>query len=310
MQPASGAASVTAIIVNWKSAADTLRLVDSLLPEAANGLRFVVLENGSNDDSDRVLSERFATAPYAGVVTYLVSAENTGFCAGVNTAVDAALAADPKPDYLWLLNPDIFPPDGLMAAMLAAARQSGCPIVTARAGAGSGYSGEDRWPWAYFGPKFTWITKPKPDQPWWTTGRYHGGCVAWESSLVERLIERDGEFLHEPLFMYWDEWDTSVRAARFGARVAVANVFVRHHSEFRNTTPGLQEARIYYNARNAILMGRRHFTWWQRPVVVPLQMGRGFLYYCVVHRQPARVFLRGTFDGLRGKSGIWEHHPR
>lgn len=306
----SGKPAVTAIVVNWKSPGDTLRLVESLLPDVADGLRFVILENGSNDDSDAILRQRFAAPSYAGIVTYLTSETNIGFCAGVNRCVAAALAADPKPDYLWFLNPDIYPPDGLLAAMLGANLESGCPIVTARAGGGEGFSGEDRWPWAYVGPKFTWQTKPHPDRSWWVTGRYHGGCVLWESSLVEQLIQRDGEFLHEPFFMYWDEWDTSVRATRFSARVAVANVFVRHHSDSRNATPGLREARTYYLSRNAVIMGRRHFSWWQRPVVVPLQVARGFVYYCLLHRLSPRAYLSGILDGLRGKSGIWKHHPR
>lgn len=306
----SGSPSVTAIIVNWKSPGDTLRLIDTLLPETANGLRFVVLENGSNDDSDAILRERFAAEPYAGLVTYLTSETNIGFCAGVNRGVDVALAANPKPDYLWLLNPDIFPPDGLLAELLAVSTESGSQVVCPRAGERMMFNGEERWPLPYFGLGFMYKTRPKLEQRWWTTGRYHGGCVIWETPLVERLVAADGEFLHGPLFMYWDEWDTSVRAARLGARFAVANIGVPHHPHGREFLPGLRAARRYYSGRNSMLMGSRHFPWWQRPFVMPLQAARSFVYYCVLHREPARAELRGLLDGIRGKSGIWEHHPR
>lgn len=307
---ASGTPTVTAIIVNWKSPGDTLRLIDTLMPEAANGLRFVVLENGSNDDSDAILRERFAAEPYAGLVTYLTSDTNIGFCAGVNRAVDVALAAEPKPDHIWLLNPDIFPPDGLLSELLAVSQESGSQVVCPRAGETSKFAGEERWPLPYFGLGFMYKTRPKLDRRWWSTGRYHGGCVIWETALVEQLIAADGEFLHGPLFMYWDEWDTSIRAARLGAKFAVANVVVPHYVPTRNALPGLRATRRYYGARNGMLMGRRHFPWWLRPFVMPLQAARSFAYYSLLHRGPLRADLRGHFDGLRGKSGMWEHHPR
>jgi GT2 family glycosyltransferase len=194
--------------------------------------------------------------------------------------------------------------------MLAVAEESGCQVVSPRAGEHMAFAGEERWPLPYFAPGFTWKTKAQPERRWWTTGRYHGGCCLIETTLLERLIARDGEFLHEPLFMYWDEWDTSIRAARLGARFAVANVPVKHYSPGRNSLPGLRETRLYYSSRNSMLMARRHFPWWQRPVLATLQASRSLGYYCVLKREPMRVYLRGLFDGLRGRSGIWDRHPR
>ena len=296
--------------MNWRSPGDTVRLIDSLLPNVADGLRFVVLDNGSGDNSDAILREHFAKEPFASAVTYLTSETNLGFCGGVNVAVDAALSTDPKPDYIWMLNPDIFPPEGLLAELLAVMNESGCNVVSPRAGENMAFSGEERWPLPYFGPGFTWKTKPRPDRRWWRTSRYHGGCVLMETALVERLIAQDQEFLHVPLFMYWDEWDTSIRAARLGATFGVANVPVRHFADDRDSLAGLSEARLYYSARNAMLMGFRHFRWWQRPLVMPLQALRGTLYYCGLKGAPWGLYLRALADGVRGKHGIWEHHPR
>lgn len=269
----------------------------------------MVLENGSGDDSDAVLRDHFSREPFRAVVTYLASETNLGFCGGVNLAVDAALAAEPKPEYVWMLNPDIFPPEGLLAELLAVSRESGCEVVPPRAGEHMAFSGEERWPLPYFAPGFTWKTKPQLDRRWWRTGRYHGGCVLMPTWLVERLIARDGEFQHEPLFMYWDEWDTSIRAAKLGATFAVANVGVQHYTHDRNSLSGLMEARLYYSARNSMLMGHRHFRWWLRPLVMPLQAARGTLYYCGLKGSPWRPYIRGLVDGLRGKHGLWDRHP-
>lgn len=92
--------------------------------------------------------------------------------------------------------------------------------------------------------------------------------------------------------------------------MTVANVDVPHHPNGRDYVPGLPAARRYYSARNAMLVGRRHFAWWQRPLVMPLQAARSFVYYSLLYRQPLRAELSGLIDGVRGKSGIWKHHPR
>lgn len=302
----SGGATTTAIIVNWRSAAETVRLIDSLLPCVAKGLRFVVLENGSGDAA--TLREAFADARFAHCVTFLECETNLGFCGGVNVAVDAALAAG-RPDYLWLLNPDMHPGAETLCELVAVARESGAAVVSARAGGSERFAGEN-WPLSYFAPRFMGLTKPRPDARWWLTDRYHGGCALFERRLVERLRE-GGDFLHEPLFMYWDEWETSRRAAPLGARFAVAARASVHHNSGAQARviPGLAEARIYYIVRNGILFGRMAFRPWQQPFVIPMRIARDGFYYLLRERGAPRVFFEAVRDGLRGKTGEWKRHP-
>lgn len=301
----SGAPTTTAVIVNWRSVANTVRLVESLLPCVSRGLRFVVLENGSGDAL--TLRNAFATPRFAGCVTLLESDVNLGFCAGVNRAVDTALAGEP-PDYLWFLNPDMHPTPDTLGELIAVAEDSGAPIVSARAGGRERFSGEN-WPLSYFAPRFMGLTRPRHGARWWLTDRYHGGCALFERSLVERLRD-GGQFLHEALFMYWDEWETSRRAAGLGARFAVAARAPVYHGsdEQARTIPGLSEARAYYLVRNSILFGRIAFAWWQQPAVIPLRMVRDAVYYIGVERNTA-TFFRAAWDGLRGKTGKWDRHP-
>ncbi|HMO54175.1 MAG TPA: hypothetical protein PJ994_06700 [Tepidiformaceae bacterium] len=98
---------VAAIIVNWKSPQDVLRLVESLLPNVEDGLRFVVLENGSNDGSHEVFSAAFTGLRFAGHVTYVVSETNLGVLwgrepgggGGIRFRAAAGVGVVPEPGY-------------------------------------------------------------------------------------------------------------------------------------------------------------------------------------------------------------------
>lgn len=303
----SGSPRVTAVIVNWRSAATTNRLIDALLPLVPGGLRLVVLENGSNDGSAGAIAGHIAGLGIGTPATLMSSASNLGFCGGVNRAAAAALAAEPSPTHLWLLNPDSFPTPGTLHEMLAVAEESGCAVVAARV---DGFTGEERWPLAYFAPARFWKTRPEPGARWWPTRRHHGACVLFEADIAGRL-QNDGGLMDERLFMYWDEWDTALRVARAGGTFAVAaRAEVAHRVPDRNSIPGLREARAYYVGRNGVLIARTWLPWWQAVVMFPPHLARDIGWFCVLHRMPLRAYLLGVADGLRGKSGIWKRHPQ
>jgi GT2 family glycosyltransferase len=93
------------VIVNYQTADLTLDCLRSLVPEPAAlpGLRAVVVDNASGDDSVDRLTDAALDRPWAAV---LPLAENSGFSAGNNAAIRPALAAADPPDYVLLLNPD------------------------------------------------------------------------------------------------------------------------------------------------------------------------------------------------------------
>lgn len=294
--------------MNWRSPGDTVRLIDSLVPNVADGLRFVVLDNGSGDDSDAILREHFAKEPLASAVTYLTTETNLGFCGGVNLAVDAALSADPRPDYIWMLNPDVALNAAVLPELLAVQGLSGAAIVTVRFREKHGFAGERRWPMPLFAPMRMWHQRPVPGSRWWTSQRYHGACVLIHRDVVMALRDAHGEFLDSRLFLYYDEWVTSLRAERLGFQVAVAaHPEVEHLGTYRSPDEALRRARQHYGARNAILAARWTLPWWQVLVLTAPTVARNLLWN---HPRDWVRLLRGAADGVRGKHGIWEHHPR
>ena len=71
--------------------------------------------------------------------------------------------------------------------------------------------------------------------------------------------------------------------------------------------------RQYYLARNAILVARRYLPAHQFAWMLPLHLFRDFAWMVRQRlggsRPNVSAYLEGALDGLRGRRGIWKHHP-
>lgn len=306
---------VTAVVVNWGSAGQTIRLVESLAGSLAGRLRFVVVENGSGDDSARELQKFIELSPSGAAVAPVVSRENTGFTGGVNLGVGAALKADPKPGYIWLLNPDTKATPATLEELVRVSRASGAPIVSASgATAAAGLHGDSGWPRQFFArPKDYQIRRD--DLEWWPVDRYNGSCALFRADLIETLIAETGHFQDETLFMDWDELECSLRARRFGGHAVMARDARMEHGGPRTIgRTSIAAARQYYISRNGIAVSRRHMPGWQFWPALPVHFVRDLAWFARLRlrgmypNEPA--YIAGAFDGLRGRSGRWSKHPR
>ena len=90
------------VILNWNGAEHLRRFLPSVVAAAPAGVEVVVADNGSTDDSLRVLATEF---PSVGVLRLDA---NYGFAGGYNRALKQVEA-----DYYLLLNSDIETPEGL-----------------------------------------------------------------------------------------------------------------------------------------------------------------------------------------------------
>jgi GT2 family glycosyltransferase len=102
-------ASVLTVIVNYRTAAMTLRAVEAALAAMAGiAGAITVIDNDSQDGSfDRLQA---AAARWGqGRVRVLCSRRNGGFGAGNNIGIRAGLPGGSRPDLVYLLNSDAFP---------------------------------------------------------------------------------------------------------------------------------------------------------------------------------------------------------
>lgn len=109
------------VIVNYRTAGLTLDCLRSLAPQVIDlppGTRIVVTDNASGDDSVAQLQRAIETNGWQSWVRIMPLPRNGGFAWGNNEAIRPALASNDPPDYVLLLNPDTLVRPGAINALL------------------------------------------------------------------------------------------------------------------------------------------------------------------------------------------------
>ena len=304
----------TVVLVNWRTAEHTLNLL-RMLPLAANtDMRVVIVENGSRDGSADVIRAALCADPGLAVAVELVEQPtNDGFTSGLNVGVERALR-DSAVEALWLLNPDSRPGPDTFEELKAVLHDSGAGVVSARMQFGKQlWVGDRKFPRAFWArPRDYRFPEPR-HRRWWPSERFESGCALFDVNAVRELIRRDGYFLDEGLFLYWDEYECSRRLARDGVSIVIArNTLVHHGKGWIEGSARNARVRQYYVARNAILVTRREVRGLKFWAMLAVRLSRDFAWFAreALHRQGPhpRSYILGTIDGLRGSSGRWSQH--
>ncbi|MDB5296997.1 MAG: wbbL [Phycisphaerales bacterium] len=108
------------VIVNFRSAGLCVDCLRSLAPEVAAvpGIRVVVTDNPSGDDSVATIGSAIAANGWADWCELKPLPRNGGFAYGNNEAIRPALASNDPPEYVLLLNPDTVVRPGAIGALL------------------------------------------------------------------------------------------------------------------------------------------------------------------------------------------------
>jgi len=240
---------VIAVVLNWNNLPDTLECVDSVLRSDYSNLAVRVVDNGSREDPTAVLHERY---PDVGVFR---NSRNLGYGGGNNSGLRRAI--DEGAAYILLLNNDVVvAPDcvRLLVAVAEADRRIGMAT-----------------------PKVFYYDRP-------TEIYWDGGIVDWKSgelphdsrglpveggigrsewltgcSLLVRVATiREVGLLDERYFLYFEDADWSVRAARRGWTNAVVLQARAWHKVSRSTGGGANPAVRFYHFRNRYMFVAAH----------------------------------------------------
>lgn len=107
--------AVAVIILIWNGRDDTVECLESLRLDQYSNKRVIVVDNGSSDDSLKVIKSNFPE------VAVIETGENLGFTGGNNVGIRRAIADGA--DYVYVLNNDTtVEPDSLSALVDAAER--------------------------------------------------------------------------------------------------------------------------------------------------------------------------------------------
>lgn len=293
------------VIVNFETYADTRDCLASLAAATWPELTIAVIDNGSGDGSGDRLREEFPDH------VHIRSADNLGFAGGCNLGIRAALKAGAG--YVCLLNNDTIVEPGFIE-----------PLVTrAEAEAGAGI----------FGGK---IFYDEPGDILWFAGgeidrrrgftRHRGqderdgesfstpgyvdyitGCLFF---VRAGLFERIG-LLDESFFMYAEELDFCLRAARAGAGCFYEPASVIRHRVSRSMGGAYRPLFYYYQTRNLMEAYRRD-AGARRRSLLSLRLWRHLVLGQSVtllraHRLRAFPYIKalwaGAFDYWRGRFG-------
>lgn len=263
--------TVLTVILNYKTPDMTLRSVDHAL-RAMDGIagEIIVVDNESADGSFQKMLNHAQTYGWTrdNRVRVVESGHNGGFGAGNNFGIRAGLSNGTQPDYVYILNSDAFPAPDAIRLLLAALEQDQTLWC-----AGSYIHGQDDAPHQTlfrfpsiasefegairFGPvskllRGKQVPLPVPDTD------THADWMAGASVLMRRdVLDRIGAF-DETFFLYFEETDLFLRAARAGYR----SVYVRdsHVMHIGSVSTGMKEwsrvpgywfdSRLHYFTKN------------------------------------------------------------
>jgi GT2 family glycosyltransferase len=223
------AASVLVVIVNYRTPELTMDCLRSLEPEVralGSSARVVVVDGGSGDGSAQQLASVIEAHGYAGWASLLALDHNGGFAHANNAAIAPGLTQIPRPDYVYLLNPDTTVFAGALQELLRFMREH--PRVGIAGSRCENADGSVR-PTAFrfhsalgelesqaaLGPisrlLAPWAIAPAPRPEAHRTDWVSGAAMLVRREVFEQVGLLDDEF-----FLYYEETDFAARAAAAG----------------------------------------------------------------------------------------------
>jgi GT2 family glycosyltransferase len=284
---------VTVIIPTYNGAALLAECLTALAAQTHADFATLVVDDGSTDDTLRLLADRFPS------VRVLALGRNVGLAAAVNRAIDAS-----DGEYVALLNNDAEPEPGWLAALVATAERN--PEAAAIASRLRLYDRRDCLHSA--GDFYTVAGLPGNRGVWQPDGpAYDREEEVWAACAGAALYRRAaldavrdcGQVFDEALFMYCEDVDLGWRLRLRGYRCIYAPEAVVYH---RLSATGGGPLASYWCGRNFVRVLltnvpapilRRH---WRRMVGAQAALAWEALRHA---REPAaRARLRGQARAL------------
>jgi GT2 family glycosyltransferase len=260
---------VSAIILNWNRANDTLECLDSLQKLIINNfkLKIIVVDNGSTDNSAKKIKKYFTDHQKTNTEYLLIENENNlGFAAGNNIGINHALKENSN--YVMLLNNDTIVDKNLVNTMLKYMQENPrTGLVSPKIYFAKGFEFHKKYKksdlgkiiW-YAGGRIDWnniygsnVGVDEIDKNQYSaatkTDFATGACVFCRAETLKKI----GLF-NEKYFAYFEDADLSIRASQAGWNVVYYPDTHLWHKVSQSSGIG-SELNDYFITRNRLLFG-------------------------------------------------------
>lgn len=288
------------ITINFNSAGQTIRLLESLRQQTDQDFNTFVVDNAS-ELTDLAKLEAYVVGqdPEArSRLKLLKNNQNLGFSGGNNVGITEALKNGPE--WLVFINNDTYTtPDfiGQLRAFLKSLRPLvGLVGIPLREGQKTAYYGQIQWlrpTLQHIHDRPMHLPVNTPNRPPYVIG---GGVV------VRRDVFKKIGLWDERYFLYFEDADLSCRASKAGFTILIAEDIVINHEVSASTSKLGAPLLLRYHARNALL-----FNWKNGPGYIKLALP--FWSFFVIIKQVLKLLVRkNTAESLaigKGVADFW-----
>lgn len=216
------------VILNYRTPQLTIDCLRSLAHEGTplDAFRVTVVDNDSQDGSLTILRAAVAENGWSSFVDVVDSGRNGGFAFGNNVAIRPALASPQPPEFVWLLNSDTVVRPGAMQTLVRFLEERPeIGIVGSRCEDPDGTQQCSAFRFPTIPGEFAEavsigfvnrLLKNYIVLPGVPTTASPTQWVAGASMLIRKQVFDDVGLLDEGYFMYYEETDFCLRAARAG----------------------------------------------------------------------------------------------
>ncbi|WP_413587447.1 glycosyltransferase family 2 protein [Bdellovibrio sp. HCB274] len=259
------------IILNWIYWEQTADAISELLKTIENTL-IVVVENGSPNDSLKHLdsylkgisnthNENEYSFPSFNTIVLHANEDNKGFSGGVNSAISAA--ENYSTEFYFLLNNDAYIDEINLNVLTEISRTNKNalvgPVVYDHKHKHVTFLGK-KWPYMLFNFSF----RPPDNLDTWTSDYIEGSSLLFHKSFLNMKIEKDGYFMDERFFLYYEDVDLCLAAKNLGFCCLVSRLAKATHKVSFSTGGEKNNNARYYMNRNRFLIVRKWMSAPQR----------------------------------------------
>jgi GT2 family glycosyltransferase len=289
------------IILNWNGCQVTIECVETCRKLTYPNFRIIIVDNGSADDSEAILRERFPN------IEFIQTGANLGFAGGNNVGIHHAI--EHGADYVWLLNNDTVVDTEALSALVHVAEGD---KTVGMVGSKIVY---------YDNPRLLWYAGAvlDPNRPYRLhhrglneedRGQFDAACetgyITGCSLLARREMMDIVGLLDDGLFLYFEDADWSARARAKGWKLSYCPASLVHHKVSLSVGGAASPTLLYYTARNRLYFIKRNF---------PGKLIGAFLYnsyeHVLVNVKKRRFMaawyaIKGIYDFLRIRTGRYQ----